>query len=128
MVNDCLSYLFRQPLVATFPIIDISYRFVILSRGRLLITLFLNKKSCKSLTKDKIPNAFPLGEVWLLIQESVRSKTEEVALNKRLNSRYFTFTMEPVKILQSPAGTLASRYSFFTPRYSPVKVSVISKP
>ena len=42
--------------------------------------------------------------------------------------RYFTFTILPVKILQSPAGTFALRYSFFTPRYSPVSVSVMSKP
>ena len=41
---------------------------------------------------------------------------------------YFTFTICPVKILQSPAGTRASRYSFFTPRCSPVSVSVTSKP
>ena len=29
------------------------------------------KSFAKTLYKDNIPNAFPLGEVWLLIQESV---------------------------------------------------------
>ena len=41
---------------------------------------------------------------------------------------YFTFTSVPVNTLQSPAGMVASTYSFFTPRCSPVNASVTSKP